>query len=113
MVEKLEVICQDWTEFEREEGWGCDQHYDGISIHLNQQAYSQYMDENWNNRDMTKVPDYYVAPTGDTYKINIGAKLFDLLNQKGDKTIRYFPTQIKKDLDSKLENSRLSYLEIK
>jgi hypothetical protein len=98
----LEVICQSWTEYEFESGWGASQRPDGVSLHLDESNLQEYLDLNWNVRDLSKTPNYYMKPDDcGICKVKVSEKLFnEILNAgSGLRMYRCVETELRKSFD--------------
>jgi hypothetical protein len=78
-VERL-VICQLWTESEKEPDWGVTQRPDGFSLHIDVGAHLAHVQLHWSSRDTrpeAPVPALYSFPDGPPYLARVGQELYE------------------------------------
>ena len=94
------LLLQNWTEYEREEGWGATQRPDGISLHFDTDDYKEYVKRHWAKYPDSHVPDYYTAPNpyNDPKRVQVTDELFtEVMQSEYGKRFYEIPEGIVKD----------------
>jgi hypothetical protein len=83
------VLCRNWEESER--GWGV--RPDGISLHLTEQDYKQYVENYWSTMP-DRAPDEYSRPAtfGNLYEVKASDELYKEIEESKN-GIRVYNTQ--------------------
>jgi hypothetical protein len=74
------VICQLWTESEKEDSWGVTQRPDGYSLHSSAGEHLAHVHLHWSSRDTrpeAPVPALYSFPDGHPYLARVPEELYE------------------------------------